>query len=67
MSMNKDELIKENKRLRFSLSEEEATNKFLFKQQKELKFMAERAGSEKAKFEQKCVRLEDEINRLKAR
>ena len=44
--------------------QEKSTNAYLLRQQKELKELAEKQGSEKAVFEHECIRLREQLRRL---
>lgn len=63
--MNKEDLEKENKKLKDVIKNLKGDNAHLIRQQKELRHMAEKAGSEMAVFKHRYLRLEQELNKLK--
>lgn len=64
--MNKDDLQEEVKRLTDIITKLKSNNSYLLEQQKVFKKMAEKSGSEMAVWRHKCLRLEEELNKMKA-
>jgi hypothetical protein len=65
--VNKDELIKENKKLLKLLEDEQKNSDAILRQVKEMKRLAEEAGSEMSKWKHQCLRLEEKVSKLKNR
>lgn len=64
--MNKDQLEKEAVKYKKLYDSEKKNSDFLLKQQRELKSMAEKAGSELAPYKAMVMRLEEELEKLKS-
>jgi len=63
-NMNKTEMLNHIKLLEGENESLKHNNDFLLQQQNELRAMVEKAGSEKAVYQVKCIHQEEELNKL---